>query len=232
MTDNEPLVVAVVLTWNDTELTTKCLNSVLASDYPNLEVVLVDNGSIPAVGPSLAKLFPTVEVMQIEENRGFSGGANHGIRHALDKDPEYVHLIGNDSTLAPDAISRLVAECQSRLDVGAAGPLLLDPGDERIVQFYTATYDRDTAQHFHHHTQIPYSEREWPTVESDFIPCVALMFRADALRETGLFDELFGTSCEDLDLRIRMADAGWKYITVGDAEAVHLGSHTTGRVSP
>lgn len=227
-----PLVVAVVLTWNDSELATNCLRSVFASDYPNLRVILVDNGSIPPRGPDLKRAFPSIELVQLADNQGFSGGANRGLEKALALSADYIHLIGNDATLAPDAISTLVDECEKRPEVGAAGPLLLDPGKEQVIQFYTATLDRACAQHFHHHVGELYERGQWPVAESEFIPCVALLFRASALRKVGLFDEIFGTCWEDFDLCLRLHDAGWKYITVGDATAEHLGSYTTGRVSP
>ena len=230
--NGHPSVVAVVLTWNDTVLTAKCLLSLADSDYPNLRIVLVDNGSVPPRGPELKASFPAVELVQLPANLGFSGGANRGLERALEMSADYVHLIGNDATLAPDAISILVRECEKRPEVGAASPLLLDPGERQVVQFYTASLDREVARHEHHHVGEPYARGAWPVAESAFIPCVALLFRASALRQVGLFDESFGTCWEDFDLCLRFHDAKWKYITVGDATAVHIGSYTTGRVSP
>ncbi len=227
-----PLVVAVVLTWNDTELTTRCLESVLASDYPRFSVVLVDNGSVPPRGPELQAQFPDITLVQNPENQGFSGGANRGLEKALELGADYIHLIGNDATLAPDAISILVAECEQQPDIGAAGPLLLDAARPDTVQFYTAKLDRDQAAHYHERVGEPHEPGPWPAVESEFIPCVALLFRSKALREVGLLDESFGTCWEDYDLCLRLQDAGWRYISVGDATAVHVGSHTTGRISP
>lgn len=227
-----PLVVAVVLTWNDTELTTNCLRSVFESDYPNLRVVLVDNGSTPPCGPQLKDAFPGVELLQLPENLGFSGGANRGLERALEMNPGFVHLIGNDSTLAPDCISQLVRAAQAHPKAGAISPLLLNPGDAKVVQFYTADLDREAARHVHHHVNTPWEARQWPTVESEFIPCVAIMFRAETLREVGLFDESFGTCVEDVDLCVRIHDAGWTYLMAAQAEAVHVGSYTTGKTSP
>lgn len=227
-----PLVVAVVLTWNDTELTTRCLHSVFASDYPNLKVVLTDNGSEPPRGPELQTEFPDVVLIQNPVNQGFSGGANRGLEKALELNADYIHLIGNDATLAPHTVSRLVAECEQQTDIGAAGPLLLDAVRPDTVQFYTARLDRDQAAHYHERVGEPFEPGPWPTVESDFIPCVALMFRASALREVGLLDESFGTCWEDYDLCLRLHDAGWRYVMVGDATAIHVGSYTTGRTSP
>ena len=231
-TQKPPLVVAVVLTWNDTELTTKCLRSVFDSDYPNLQVVLVDNGSMPPCGPELQQKFPEVALIQNPVNQGFSGGANRGLEKALQMSADYIHLIGNDATLAPHTISALVAACEQAPDAAAAGPLLLDAGRPDTVQFYTATLDRDQAAHYHERVGEPYDAVAFPTTDSAFIPCVALLFRVKALTQVGLLDESFGTCWEDYDLCLRLADAGWKYITVGAATAVHLGSYTTGRVSP
>jgi len=230
--ENTPLVIAVVLTWNDTELTTSCLESVLASDYPRLQVILVDNGSEPPVGATLHAQFPEVLLVQNPENQGFSGGANRGLEKALELGADYIHLIGNDATLAAHTISSLVAECETNADIGAAGPLLLDAVRPDTVQFYTATLDRDQAAHYHEHVGEPHASREWPTIDSEFIPCVALMFRGKALREVGLLDESFGTCWEDFDLCLRLHDSGWRYVTVGAATAVHVGSYTTGRTSP
>ncbi|MBT8422434.1 MAG: glycosyltransferase family 2 protein [Gammaproteobacteria bacterium] len=230
--DQSPLVVAVVLTWNDTELATRCLESVFASDYPNLQVVLVDNGSVPPVGPTLQAEFPDLTLVQNAENQGFSGGANRGLEKALELGADYVQLIGNDATLAPHAIAALIAECESNTDIGAAGPLLLDAERPDTVQFYRATLDRDQAAHYHEHVGELHAAREWPTVDSEFIPCVALLFRGKALREIGLLDESFGTCWEDYDLCLRLRDAGWRYVTVGASTAVHVGSYTTGRTSP
>ena len=227
-----PLVVAVVLTWNDTDMATDCLRSVFESDYENLRVVLVDNGSTPPVGPALAEQFPEVLLVQNPENQGFSGGANRGLERALALSPKYINLIGNDATLTRDTIAKLVEVCEDDDSVGVAGPLLLDPGEEPIVQFYTASLDRELTRHVHHRAKEPYVPERFPTTECAFIPCVAPLFRVEALQEVGLFDESLGTCWEDYDLCIRFHDAGWKYVSVGGATATHIGSYTTGRVSP
>ena len=228
-----PLVIAVVLTWNDTSMTTRCVESVLASDYPNLQVILVDNGSEAPCGQAVKDRFPAIELLVLPENQGFSGGANHGMERALERGAEYVHMIGNDSTLAGDAISRLIDAHCAHPRAGGCGPLLLFPGDPPdTVQFYSATVEREIAHITQNHVGDALAGREWPTIVSPFIPCVAIMFRATALREVGLFDEAMGTSWEDYDLCLRLSDAGWQCLTVGDARTVHVGGATTGRVSP
>ncbi len=227
-----PLVVAVVLTWNDTDMTRECISSLLHSDYRNLHVLLVDNGSAKPCGATIKAEFPSIELLVLRENRGFTGGGNAGIRRALEFGPEYIHLIGNDSTFEQDTLSRLVAELNSCPDAGGASPLVLYPGDEQMVQYYWGTLDRDLARTERFDLNVPRTTRDWPTRKTEFVPFIAVMFRAEALRQVGVMDETLGTCWEDYDLTVRFQDAGWHFLTVGDALAVHKNSRTTGTHSP
>jgi GT2 family glycosyltransferase len=227
----KPLVVAAVLTWNDTQMTAACLRSVLASDYPNFKVVLVDNGSSRPVGRELAWQFPQVDLVELPENRGFTGGGNAGLRRGLELGADYVQLIGNDCVLAKEAISHLVRELEARPHCAGASPLILDP-DGQTVQFYWASLDRDRCMHFHHEHSAPLVSRAWPTRESEFIPFICMMWRARVLRSVGLLDESLSTCWEDYDYCVRVADAGHKLLMATEARAEHSSGGTTGRYSP
>lgn len=227
-----PLVVAVVLTWDDTELAARCIQSVLENDYRSLRVVLVDNGSASPCGSKLQQQFPSIEVVALPVNQGFTGGSNRGLERALELAADYVFLLNNDTIVDSKAISTLVAALEQRTDAGAATALLLLPGEEKRVGFYTGTIERDCAMHDHQEVNTPVASRDWPTVETEFAPACALLFRAAALREVGLFDERLGTNWEDYDLCVRFKDAGWPMLAVGNAQVVHLHGATTGRNSP
>jgi GT2 family glycosyltransferase len=226
-----PLVVAAVLTWNDTEMTAACLRSVLASDYPNLKVVLVDNGSAEPCGQRLKREFPQIDLVELPENRGFTGGGNACLRRGVELGAEYVHLIGNDAVLAKDAIGHLVRELEARPEVGAASPLILDPGG-KTVQFYWAMLDRNRCLHLHQECGERLDSRAWPMRESVFIPFICPMFRSSMLRDIGLLDESLSTCWEDYDYCVRIADAGRRILVVTAARAEHRSGGTTGRYSP
>lgn len=225
-----PLVVAAVLTWNDTAMAAACLRSVFESDYPNLKVVLVDNGSTEPCGQRLKEQFPQVEVIALPENRGFTGGGNVCLQRGLELGADYVQLIGNDSVLAKDAISNLVRELEARPQVGGASPLILDPGGE-TVQFYWATINRNQSKHIHHEFGGRLDGRSWPTRESEFIPFVCMMWRASVLREIGLLDHSLWVACDDYDYCCRVANAGYRLLMVTDAHVEHRSGATTGRES-
>ncbi len=225
-----PFVGVVILTWNDTEMTGECLKSVFASSYDNRRVVLVDNGSKEPCGRKLQDVFPNIDLIVLPKNKGFTGGANAGLRRAMEFDPKYIFFLNNDTVVGAQSIGRLVHALEARDDCGIAHALLLYP-NERRVQFYTASIDRNLAQHRHQEVDTPLDSRHWPTVECEFVPSCAILFRTAALKETGLYDETFGTSWEDYDLCIRFSDAGWKIIAVGDAHVEHRSHQTTGNVS-
>jgi GT2 family glycosyltransferase len=219
------------LTWNDTQMTSACLRSVFGSDYPNLKVVLVDNGSAEPCGQRLKQQFPQVDLVELSENRGFAGGGNACLRRGLELGADYVQLIGNDCVLDKDAISQLVGELEARPDVGGASPLILDPGGQ-TVQFYWATIDRNQCMHFHHEWGARLDSRSWPVRESEFIPFICLMWRASVLRQLGLLDESLAICWEDYDYCVRLADAGYRLLVVTSARAEHRSGGTTGRYSP
>lgn len=153
------------------------------------------------------------------------------MERALALGADYVHLIGNDSVLAKDAIGHLVRELEARPGVGGASPLILDPGGQ-TVQFYWATMDRDLCLHFHHEFGARVDSREWPTRESEFIPFICMMWRARMLREVGLLDDSLAVCWDDYDYCVRVADAGYRLLMATAARAEHRSGGTIGHYSP
>lgn len=119
-----PCVGVVVLNYHGGDLTLRCLETVLASDWPekSLEVVLVDNGSSDGVAER-ARDLERVRVVVARTNLGFAGGCNLGIRSLGPVD--HVALLNNDATVDPGWLEPLVAALQSDHGLGAACPKIL-----------------------------------------------------------------------------------------------------------
>jgi GT2 family glycosyltransferase len=117
-----------VLNHDGGDLTLRCLESVLASDWPPaaLEVVLVDNGSSDGVTGRVRRELPAVTVIEAGRNLGFSAGCNLGIRSLGAVD--HVALVNNDATVAPGWLAPLVEALASGPRVGAACPKILFEG--------------------------------------------------------------------------------------------------------
>lgn len=232
---DSPLVVAVVLTWNDVEMAAGCVHSLLQGDYANLRIVVVDNGSVEPCGQRVRERFPPVELVELPANRGFTGGSNAGLRHGVESGADYVILFNNDVIVEPDTVSKLVEGFERYPAADALTPVILKQreGDRpQEVGFYRGTLERELARHPHHLKDLPYEDREWPDAESPFVPFCATAFRSSLLKRVGYLDESLGTCWEDFDMCMRIAEAGSRIMTIGDARIVHFHGRTTGRVSP
>jgi len=227
-----PRVGAVVLTWNDYEMAQRCIASLYENGYPDFEVFLVDNGSRFDTITPLKAAFPKLHIIALDKNYGFTGGCNRGMEKALEAGADYVFLLNNDTIVASNAIAELVNEMEKRPDAAMASALVLNPGDDKTIQSYRSIIRRDRAWIERPDTNVTWSKAFEKTIETDFAPACAVMFRREALETVGLFDESLFTNWEDYDLCIRFADAGWKILVVGKAEVVHAHGMTTGLVSP
>ena len=105
-----PKVGIVVLNYHGTSDTLKCLDSLKALDPENCLTIVVDNGSTPDPSSQFTQAHPWATVIRREENGGWAGGNNTGIRHALEHGAEWVLLLNNDTIVAPQ-ICRPPAGC-------------------------------------------------------------------------------------------------------------------------
>ena len=72
----KPHIKILILNWNGKDLLKPCLDSVLAIDYPDYSVLVIDNGSSDSSIEMISKYYPSVEIMALNKNYGFSGGYN------------------------------------------------------------------------------------------------------------------------------------------------------------
>ena len=231
-TEAGPLVVAVVLTWNDVEMSRVCVRSVLDNTYRPLAVVVVDNGSsFPTLAP-LEEEFPDIEAVQLSKNFGFAGGCNRGLEKALDMGADYIFLLNNDTIVERHAAAELVQAMERHKDAALASAVLLHPGEDRRIQIHCVWPNRDRAYGVHDNVNETLTDALRETVETGFAPACAVLLRPSALRQVGLFDEGLFTNWEDYDLCMRLSDAGHKLLMVGAAEVVHKHGQTTGTTSP
>ena len=80
-----PLVAIIVLNWNSYEDTLACLDSLAKIDYPNYQLVLIDNGSEDESVAKIQTAYPNLPLEVTGENLGFTGGNNIGIQRVLSK---------------------------------------------------------------------------------------------------------------------------------------------------
>ena len=135
-----PRVSIVVLNWNAWSITERCLESIKTLNYPNYEVIIVDNGSTRSAPSHFREKYLTCELLETGENLGYTGGNNAGIRSALDRHADYILILNNDAVIKdPDMLSKLITCFLANPTTAIAAPRLLEyrPNGVFIGSSYT-----------------------------------------------------------------------------------------------
>ena len=218
----------VVPNWNGADFLADCIESLLVQTHDS-QIVIVDNGSTDESGPILDSYRDAIVRIQHEENRGFSGGVNAGIRWALDRGYEAIALLNNDAVAEPDWLGALAA-AMNQPGIGMSTSLILLGDGERV----DTSGDRLSTWGLAEPRWRGRLLAELPLEDDEFVfgACGgATLYRASMLREIGLFDEDFFAYYEDVDLSFRAQLAGWKVVFTPRARVRHRLGATSSRVS-
>lgn len=224
-----PKVSVIILTWNSYEVTQDCLFSLRKSDYTNFEIVLVDNGSKDSSADKLLQEFPEIRLIRNPTNLGFTGGNNVGMRDALARGTDYLLLLNNDTVVAPNFLSTMVAAAESDPKIGILNPKIyfFEPHDE----IWYAGGEHKPWWSFPKH--LDGGKRDTSTNgrprEVSFVTGCAFLIKRDVITRVGLLDEILFMGVEDLDFSIRARQAGYKAVYVPTAIIWHKVSVDTER---
>lgn len=201
-----PRVVAVVLNWCSEGDTASCIESLQASDYEALEVLLVDNGSPDGSGPRLHGRFPHVAYLQTGNNFGYGGGNNRGIAWALDHGADYVLVVNDDAVVDRGCVSALVRAAEET-SAAAVGPQIRYFDDPSLIGCGAGYFSPMRALGIHREYRESPDNLERRSAVS-FVSGCCVLIRASTLRELGAFDESYFAYVEDAELSLRYVRAG------------------------
>lgn len=117
-------VMAVILNYNTLEDSVKCSELLKKQDYEDLEIVIVDNGSIDGKNNHLIQYGEERDVHIIinKENRGFSAGNNIGLRKAVERECKYALIINPDVEIHDkDYVSKAVEKMENDSSIAVLG---------------------------------------------------------------------------------------------------------------
>ncbi|MFN2470669.1 MAG: glycosyltransferase family 2 protein [Gaiellaceae bacterium] len=221
-------IAVVIVNWNGGELLARALAAVDGQTLRPQRVIVVDNASTDGSADDLESHYPGAQVVRLNENAGFARANNVGAATAADCD--WLALLNPDAFPEPDWLERLSAAALEHPDYSAFGSCLLladDPlrydGTGDVYHVSGLAFRRD------HGRMIARVRR--PTAEVFAPSGAAAMFRADAFRAAGGFDETYFAYLEDVDLAFRLRLAGERCLFVADAVVHHVGSAIAGRTS-
>jgi len=234
----------VIVNYRTPELTLDCVRSLLPARaaFPGLRAMVIDGGSDDgsaaqiAAGVTAAGLDDWVTVLPLAVNGGFAFANNRAIAAlaATGPMPPAIALINPDARVRPGALEALAARLEREPRAGAVGALLIhEDGRPQASAFRFPTLRSELCRGAGTGI-IEWLLREPPTViESDVaveVPWVtgaAVMFRTEALRTTGLFDEGFFLYFEETELMNRLNRSGWTVWHEPAARVFHAGGAAT-----
>lgn len=211
MTDRPVKVAVVVAAYKAAPFLEGCFGSLAEADQTGLQLktIMIDDHSPDDSGDIVRQRWPWVEVTRLERNLGFAGANNVGMRKALDWGADYVYLLNQDTEVASDFLVEAVRLAEAEPDAGSVQSLLLLHPDRELVNSwgnaihflgfgYSLGYRRPRSEVGEEPRTIIYPSG------------AAVLLRAAALRQVGLFDEALFMYHEDLDLGWRLRLNGWK----------------------
>jgi len=219
------LVSVIVPNRDQPDLLARCVASIHdRSTYPNLEVLIVENGSTDA---RVRELYATLEatgrarVIAVDQPTfNFSRLVNAGVAHARG---DYVVLLNNDTEVRAAGWIEAMLEHARRADVGAVGARLLYP-DGTLQHGGVVLGPGGLAGHVHRgipESSSGYARRLAAVHEVSAVTAACMMVRRAIWREAGGMDETLAVAYNDVDFCLGLRARGYRIVQTPHAELVH-----------
>jgi hypothetical protein len=218
---DEPFVAIVVLVWNNYKDSRKCIESCYSLTYKNLLLILVDNGSSDGSGRQLSKEFPDVDFIYNDENLGYAGGNNVGIRRALERGAEYVLIVNNDIEISTTDIIEKMVYCFHKIPrLGILGPKIISTSQVETnnkPEPKSGVYNYINKHFLRKSSFCPPSDFGLIAYDRVVVSGCVLMLSRHILKKIGYFNEDFFMYGEEDDLCLRAVKEGYLVICIDDS---------------
>lgn len=213
-----PKISIIMLTFNNLILNERCLESILQNaDYPNFELIVVDNASqdgTPEYLLAQAKRDDRIKVILNQENKGFAGGNNQG---AAASTGDYLVFLNNDTIVTRGWLHGLLRALKREESAGMVGPVTNAIGNEAKVN---TTYTR--ISEINQFAAIRAMEHRGKAFQIANLALYCAMIRKDLFDQLGGLDEGYAVGMfEDDDLAMKLKAQGYKLYCAEDVFIHH-----------
>src|SRR4051812_18222179 len=198
-----PKLGIVLVNLNSYTDTAICLESLAKVTYPNVEVIVVDNGSKDDSGPRLRTDFPAVTHIRSNKNTGFTGGNNICIEHAMKSGCDHVMLLNNDTIVLPGFIEPLVERLNSNPKIAAvSGKIYYAPetrgGQDKAI-WYAGCYQKWHMGYHHSGVEEVDTGKFDKAIEVPYASGCLMLMRGDVVRKIGTLSKEYFIYWEEAD---------------------------------
>ncbi len=213
---------------NRADLTKQCLTALAeVTAGVEFEVIVVDNASTDETAAFLGQLAGDVRIIRNTANLGFAAACNQGARAARGR---CLVFLNNDTIPQRGWLAAMADEVRTHPEVAIVGSKLLYP-DGRI-QHAGVAFSRSMFAPYHIYRQFP---GDAPAVsyrrELQCVTAACMLIRRDVFEAVGGLDEGYRNGFEDVDLCLKVGEAGWRIVYQPASVLYHLESQTPGRMA-
>ena len=228
---NECKLSIITINYNGLKDTCELIESLPLGDQ-SIEVIVVDNASKEDEAVIITNRYPQVKVIRSEQNLGFAGGNNLGIKAAQGK---YLFFINNDVILKPQTsdIRHLISRLETDDKIGAVCPKIRFAWGNKPIQFAGYTpLSRLTMRN----RSIGFGETDKGQYDTahptPYAHGAAMMVKREAIEKVGLMPECYFLYYEELDWSMMFTRAGYTIWYEPACTIYHKESQSTGQYSP
>jgi GT2 family glycosyltransferase len=223
----------IIVNWNTKDLLCQCLDSLnQVAKKIDMEIFVVDNGSMDGSGEVVRKRFPGVKLVENRMNLGFAKANNQALRLSKGK---YVLLLNPDTQIKRGAIEEMILFMNAYPEVGVVGGQLLNSDGSKqnsIANFPSLATEllNKSLLRWLFPENFPGKEKSYlGPIEVNSVIGACMMVRREATEQVGLLDEDYFLFLEETDWCYRMKKAGWKIYHVPQAEIFHFQGGSAGK---
>jgi len=212
------MVVIVIVNWNGGSALLDCIRSIDCCGVSKIKIVVIDNASADDSVERIQREFSEVHVIASQENSGFSGGCNKGIRYADQHfDYNFIWLLNPDTIVQTNALSAMTSFAAHNHNVGLVGSNIIYPDGN--VQALGGGYKIPFIGHTRHKVKA--------SGDLGYITGASMLIRREVINSIGLLDENIFLYWDDVDYSWRAKKHGYKIDWCKDSVVVHAESSST-----
>jgi len=216
-----------VLNWNGKDLTMDCLSSLQKITYPDVNVVVIDNGSKDDSVKSIKNVYPKISVIELPDNLGFAMGNNAGFQSVAHK-ADYTIFLNNDTTVDPNFVDPLIAELESNFNTKQATPKVYYSDNPETIWFAGGKINLWIGLIRHLGIRNTDSDVYSKKKKIDYATGCCICMRSKDFESIGQFDGSFPMYGEDVDLSLRFKEAGGDIVYIPESKVWHKVSASMG----
>jgi len=231
-----PKVAIVILNWNGEKLMKQFLPSVIEFSKRNsTEIIVADNGSTDDSISLLRNDFPTVKILDLQQNYGFARGYNEALKQI---EADYFVILNSDVEVTSGWLATPIHLMEADQSIAAVQPKILSYHQKTHFEYAGA------AGGFLDKYGYPFCRgRIFNEVEADlgqyddqtdifWATGACMMVRASLYKEAGGFDADFWAHMEEIDLCWRLKNRGYRIVYTAESTVYHVGGGTLSYENP